>query len=464
MSFSQLLAILKARKYVVWWIIFLTVVTTAVVSFLLPKTYQATASLVINAKGADPVSGAMLPAMLLPGYMATQVDILESQNVSLKVVDKVGVTNSESAVAKFEESGQSGGDIRLWYAEKFMKNLDVNPSRKSNLIEVSYSGGTPEFAAQMANAFAQAYIETNLELKTKPAKQAAVFFDSQLKRLRSKVEDAQAKLTAYQEERGITATLGRLDVETARLAELSSQLVAAQAKTYDSRSRQKSSSSNSQDVLSDPLVQGLKSNLANAEAKLSDLSQRLGFNHPQYQAAKEEVNSLRRSLNNAIFKSKSGVNQGFRVSELRERELRSAVENQKKRVLSLQSEQDEMAALLREAETAQKIYDSALLKFGQADLESQSGQTDIAILNIAKPPMTHSSPKRLLNLVLSFVLGGLLSILVAVLSELMDRKVRVAEDLSSSLEIPVLADLTKPKAGILSKLKSTFKVKKRITA
>ncbi len=68
MSFSQLLSILLARKWIFIWVFFITVLVTTIVSFLLPKTYSATATLVINSKGADPVTGFMLPATLMPRY------------------------------------------------------------------------------------------------------------------------------------------------------------------------------------------------------------------------------------------------------------------------------------------------------------------------------------------------------------------------------------------------------------
>lgn len=458
MSFSQLLAILNARKFIALWVFLVTVLVTTVVSFILPDTYTATTSLVINAKGADPVTGFMMPATLMPGYMATQADIIQSQNVALKVVEKLNINdNNPTAVANFMKATKGKGDIKLWYSQQFMENLDVEPSRESDIIDISYSWADPDFAATMANAFAQAYIETNLQLKTDPAKLAAGFFDKQVKGLRENVEKAQAKLSAYQKKHEITSDTGRLDVEMARLNELSSQLVLAQSQTYDSTSRRtqlsKGAPSESPEILSNPLIQGLKSQLVQAEAKLSDASQMLGENHPQYQAAQEEVNNLRKSIQIEITKTSGGVGQSAKVSQLREGEITAALKAQKQHVLKLKGEQDEMAVLMRETDSAQRIYDNALLRFGQTSMESQSGQTDISILNPATPPANHSKPKRALNIVLSMFLGALLATAFAMVFELLDRRVRTADDLSRSLEIPVLADLTKPKVALIEKLK-----------
>jgi succinoglycan biosynthesis transport protein ExoP len=449
MRLSQILAILAARRWIALWVFFLTVLVTTLLSFLLPKTYTASTTVVINAKGADPVTGQMLPAALMPGYMATQFDIIASRNVALKVVDKLQIAQNPTAQAKFQEATDGKGDIRDYYADQFLQGLEVKPSRESSVIEISYRGPDPGFAAALANAFAEAYIQTSLELKTNPAKQASVFFDNQIKGLRADVEKAQARLSAYQNEHGITSSESRLDVEMARLAELSSQLVVAQAQTYDSNSRRnqlkRGGASDSPEILSNSLIQGLKSQLVAAEAKLSEVSQRLGVNHPQYQAAQQEVNNLRQSIQTEIAKTSSSVGQSAQVSQLREGEIKAALDAQKQRVLQLKSEQDEMAVLVREVESAQRIYDNALLRYGQTSLESQSGQTEISVLNPATPPLKHSSPKILINIVLSLFLGGLLAVGCAIAVEMLDRRVRSADDLTQLMTIPVLAELVKPK-------------------
>jgi polysaccharide biosynthesis transport protein len=449
MTFSQLIAILIARKWITIWVFFLTVLVATVVSFLLPKTYTASASLVINSKGADPVTGFMLPATLMPGYMATQVDIIQSRNVALKVVDKLGITNNPIAKTQFEKATDGEGDIKDWFADQFLQNLTVKPSRESSVIEVGYQGADPKFAAALANAFAEAYINTNLQLKTDPAKQAAVWFDQQIKGLRANVEQAQAKLSAYQKEHGIAFTGERLDTEATRLSELSSQLVMAQAQTFDSTSRQsqlkKGSAADSPEILANGLIQGLKSQLVQSEARLGEVSQRLGVNHPQYQAALSEVSNLRSLINTEIAKTSSSVSQTARVSQQKEGEIKASLAAQKERVLKLKGQQDEMAVLLREVESAQRIYDSTLLRFGQTNMESQSGQTDVSILNPAVAPLKHSSPKITINIILSIFLGGLLGIGFAIAAEMLDRRVRSAEDLSQLLGLPVLGELVHAK-------------------
>jgi uncharacterized protein involved in exopolysaccharide biosynthesis len=110
-----------------------------------------------------------------------------------------------------------------------------------------------------ANAFAKAYMETVLDLRVGPTKQAAVWFDDQLKTLRKELEDAQTKLAAFQREKGIIVTDERMDIEITRLNELSAQSLRAADVTYESQSRSglasgSRSRENLPEVLGNPVI------------------------------------------------------------------------------------------------------------------------------------------------------------------------------------------------------------------
>ncbi len=442
MNFTQLLLILKARYRIVLFALLVTVSTTLIVSLLLPKSYTATTTLVVDFKGADPVSGLMQPAQLMPGYIATQTEIIQSHNVALKVVDALKLTQSPVVREQFTEATGGEGDIRDWLADRMLRTLEVQPSRESTLIQVNYKGADPQFAATVANAFAQAYIQTNLELRVEPARLTTTWFDEQIKQLRDNLEQAQAKLSAYQKEQGVVASDERIDVETARLAELSSQFVVAQAQTYDSVSRRNQSHEALADVMNNPMVQGLKADLARSETKLSEMESKYGKNHPQYQRLQTEVDTLRGKLDTEIKTATQTVSTTARLSQQRERDLHGALAAQKARVLSTKQKRNEVSVLLRDVENAQQLFDQATRRNGQTRLESQTTHTDIAVLNRAVPPVKHSSPKILLNLMLSLVLGSVLGLGLGFLMEMIDRRIRSAQDLVEALDIPLLGVLS----------------------
>jgi chain length determinant protein EpsF len=443
MTFQQFLLILRARWLTVLLTFALVVGTTLGVSFLLPKKYTASAALLVDVKAPDPLYGALMQGMIAPGYMATQIDIIQSERVARRVVRMLKIDENPSARQQWVEETQGKGSIEAYYADLLSKQLDVKPSRESNVINITYKSAEPQFASAIANAFAQAYVDTNVELRADPAKQYAGWFDARTKGLREQLESAQGRLSQFQRDNGITNVDERLDVENARLQELSSQLVAMQALRTESSSRQAQTGNTDTlpEVLQSGLVQSLKADVARQDAKLKDLSSQYGPNHPQVLRAVAEGQALRGKLEAEVTRVAGGVGTNNRVNVQRESEIRASLEAQKKKVLSIKQQRDEIAVIQREVENAQKAYDLTAQRLVQTNLESQTQQTNIVVLNPAVEPTEPSSPKLLLNTLLSIFVGGMLAIALALLLELFNRRVRSPEDIVEALGLPVIGYL-----------------------
>ncbi|MGB4812478.1 MAG: chain length determinant protein EpsF [Methylophilaceae bacterium] len=440
MSFTQFLLILKARFWIILTTFLIVVISTLVVNlFVLKKSYTATTSLVLNYKGMDPVTGVVLPAQLMPGYMATQTDIINSRNVAIKVVDLLKFANSQSAIDQFNAATKGKGEIRDWFADLLLAKLNVKPSKESSVIELSFTGADPDFSAAVANAFAAAYMQTSLSLKVDPAKKAADFLSEQTKSLRIDLEASQAKMSKFQQEKSITGVMGNGDVEAARLNDLSSQLVAVQAQVIEANSRAKSGGANSSDVASNPIVQNLKIEITRAAVKLTELSKRVGPSHPQYTSAKTELDQLNSELAQAVHNVDSTVSDTARVYQQRAAEIKAALAAQKEKVLKLNFYKNDLMLLQRDVDNAQRAMDAASQRFTQASIEGNANQIDVAVLNPATPPQAKASPKTFLNVFLSIIIGSILGIGFALLAEMLDRRVRSRDDISDLLEVPVFA-------------------------
>jgi succinoglycan biosynthesis transport protein ExoP len=448
MNLTQFLSILKARWWVALLLLLLTVGTTLGVSSVLPRQYTATASIVIDVK-PDPIAG-QFAGMLAPSYMATQVDVIQSDRVARRVVRNLKLADNPQVRSDWLESTGGQGDIEAWIAGRFSPNMDVRPSRESNVISVSYRAPDPGFAAALANAFVQAYIDTALELKVDPAKQYSTFFDLRAKDAREALEKAQSRVSAFQKEKGIIATDERLDVESARLSELSSQLVMIQALSSESGSRQAQARGDAaermQEVLNNPVIGSLKSDLSRNEARLQELSARLGDNHPQVIEAKANINTLRSRLDAETRRVTGGVSVTANINRQREAELRASLEAQRTKVLRMKAVRDEGAVLLRDLESAQRAYETVLARLNQTSLESQATQGNIFVLGQATPPADPSSPKVLRNTLLSMILGIVLAIGAVLGIEMLDRRVRAFDDLTTVVGLPVLGVMPKPTA------------------
>ena len=440
----------------------LVVISTLVVNLTTPKTYKAVASIVLNAKGTDPVTGMNLPATMMPGFFSTQIEIITSEKVAIKVVEKLKLTENQMAVDKFNKVNEGKGEIKSWMANLLLKNLDAKPSRDSNIVEISFTSADPEFAATTANAFAEAYQEINIQLKVQPSQKAAEFLGFQTQLLRTNVEEAQAKLAKYQQAKGLTGVAGSLDVESARLNDLSSQLVAVQNQTYEARSRQERTGGNgdeSPDLAANPMVQSLKMDIVRAESKFSELSDRLGPSHPKYQQAMAEITKLKSQLQDEKAKARSSIGGTASIYKQREAEIRASLAAQKARVLELNLARDQLTVLQRDLDSAQRALDQASQRLTQTTLEGNVNQTDIAILNPATPPMIAVGPQVKFNTILAFFLGGMLGIFMSLTAEKLDRRIRCRDDISELLELPVLALINSRPVRSFFKLPKPFSAK-----
>jgi succinoglycan biosynthesis transport protein ExoP len=452
MNFQQYITLIWSRKRLAITCLTITVIATLIVSMLLPKQYIATTDLVLDQRGIDPITGNVLPTQLISGYMETQIDIISSHNVAHKVATALKLDEDPKLRADFEKKKESG-DIHDWIADNLLTKLNAKPFKLSNIVKISYSSPDPKLSAQLANAFAQAYIQTTVELKVQVAKLNADWFDAQLNNLRKNLENAQNKSLSCQQTNGIVTADERLDLENEHLLELSRELSESQRHTYELISRKKQlddamagkqSLESLEEILNSGLIQQLKGELARVEGKFAELSVRVDKNHPEYKQAQAEMSSLKKRLHEEIGTVVNGISGNVAASQQRNDTLAMALNEQKNKVLELKEHNNELAVLNREVENAQRVYDTATQQSFQARMESEITQTDIAILNMALPPQKPASPKIFLNLMLSTFLGTIFGVGAVFIAEQQDRRVRSPMDIRDNLDLPVLGILTIP--------------------
>ena len=340
-----------------------------------------------------------------------------------------------------EATGEAG-TLESWLVDSFRRNVEVKPSRESSVITVTYKAPDPRFAAGLANAFVQAYIDVTLDMRVDPAKDYSNFFENRSKEARQALENAQARLSTFQKEKGIIASDERLDIETSRLNELSSQLTALQAIAAESSSRQTQAQGAQgdriQEVLNNPVVVSIKSDISRGEGRLRELSTRYGDNHPQVQETKANLAELQSRLEMETRKVTGGVSLSNNINRQREADIRNALAAQREKVLQLKAVRDEGLVIQRDVENAQRAYDAIQTRYTQTTLESQTKQSNVYLLNEASVPTEAASPRLALNLLLAVFIGTMVAVGAALGLEMLDRHVRNPQDLAAAAAVPVL--------------------------
>lgn len=364
MSFRLLLDIVRARYFLILLTFAVTVAVAGFLTFTEPKRYVASTSLVLNLEKDTPFESIAMSSQQSSSYLATQLDIIRSQKVAMKVVEQLKLDADPAWREYYAASGDGVVPIKPWIAAQIMANVAAEPlPNSSRVVNISYKALAPTDAATMANAYAQAYIATALELTVEPARRNAAWFDQQLKGLRQRLESARSRMSELQSEKGIVALDEKLGAETSRLDDITRNLVEAQMATANARSRQ------------------------------------LGVNHPEYRAAVQREGALMAALN-----------------------------AQKRNILQLQRQRDELDTLAREVQTEQDNYAATLQSYYRTAMESRFTQTNIAVLSPAFPPAQPSSPNVPLNMIGAIVLGLFLGMVAAVIAEMVsprERTVRV---------------------------------------
>jgi chain length determinant protein EpsF len=458
MTIHGFISILRAR-WLVACVIFCAVVVASIgLLFILPKRYTATASIVVDSK-VDPVAaGVGLSEAVMASYINTQSDVITSERVAKKVVKAVGLDRMPEFQEAWRERTHGEGDIDTWLARYLLSGKKVvagapasaSVTRQTNVIEISVKWSDPKTAAMLANSFAQNFIETNIELKVEPAKQYAAWFDQRSAALHAELERKQKRLSDFQNASGIVATDEKLDVENARLTELSTQLVAIQSQRQDSQSRQRQAVGDNgylPEVLQSPLIASLKDALTTADARRTEVAGRLGKNHPDYKAAEAEVVSLRARIAAETDKIVASLGSTTQVNLRRENDVRLALEAQKKRVMDLKHDHDEAAILQNDVVTAQRDLDAVSQRLALSNLESLAQQTNVVLLSTATAPLDPSSPKALILVAGGMFLGGVLGIGGVLLLEMRDKRLRDEADLVGLLGVPVLGRIKNVKVG-----------------
>lgn len=458
MDLNQFMLALRARRKAFMMVLAAVVVTAVAVALVVPKTYVATATVLVDARDEQTMERTRMTTRERAAYIATQVDLINSPRVAKQVVRDLKIAQQPGVREAWQEATGGAGTLEDWLAEQLLEDLEAAVPG-SNVLSITFSARAARDAAAVANAFAKAYLDTSLALRTEPTRDAAEWFDKQLAGMRAQVNQAQAKLTAYQKSKGITFVDERTDVEGARLTELMAAYATARNAAQEAQIRYKQAqgvaASGTPDAMTEIMASGAiaeaRTSLGRAEAAFSAAAVDLGPNHPVYQRLEADLKAQRGRLAAEMKKVVSSLGVAAEQARQREEELRKAVAEQNQRIHAMKDHRGVMAAMARDVENAQRAYEAVLARYNVNRIESRAQMTNVALLSPASEPVRPAHPKVALISALAVLLGLLLAAAVVYALETLDRRVRSRADLESRLAVPSLGRLSRwqPSGGRL---------------
>lgn len=433
MSVAQFAAILLA-----YWkqIAVITVVVAslgAVTIKFLPKTYTATATLIVNSDLKDPLAGRDFPAEMIASYVSTQIELMTSPIVLLPVIDRLRLMDDKNFTAGFSGNGDA---LREFVQKILALSLQVQRGTGGQLLYVSASAKSAAQAADIANAVADVYIEQDRRRLNNPAGERAQRYTEELAELREKATIAQDKVTAFRHENGIgdmnSASAG---TEVQSLDTLHQHLLETQNLRRTLEARQAGRQA--------PADETPGSAVLDAQlAQLAQLSGTYGPQHPKVKELNAQIALTRQSLANANHATSASTGVELARTKELERKYVQAVAEQEAKVLKLRQAQDEGSKLVLELESAKSVYKQALDGFDQIMFQAVATHANVSVVSRAVPPLRASKPNKIKLMLMVLVAGLGLGVGIPLGYGLMiARRLRCRDDVERDFGIAVLAQL-----------------------
>lgn len=439
---GPLLRTLWHRRVIVLGVLVPGLALTALALALWPRTYTATAALVVNYEVTDPLNGKELPVGQVSSYIATQVELLQTPAVLRGVVERLALVADRDYTR-----GYPGRDGTLvdWAAMRVARSLVIVPSpRGSQMIYVSFSARRPGLAAAGANAVVDLYKAQDADRAAGPPGERMRRQASELAALKVKVDAAQQAATRFQQRHGLIDDGTRTDVDVLRLASLDERLLAARHARQAAELQAAQDPSTGDGVMASVQAQTLKAQLGAAELRLSQLERHYTDAHPDVGEARVQVTEARAALAAVVMSYRAQAQAGRQVAQRLEQGLQRESADQRGQVLARSRLQDEAAAYRLELTSALAVYQRALDGADQVRFASTGGRPNVSVISLATPPLQASQPRLLAGAALGATASLLLAVATAVLWDRSHRRIgtgdAVAREFGGPDGVPVLAE------------------------
>jgi polysaccharide biosynthesis transport protein len=328
-----------------------------------------------------------------------------------------------------------------------MSHLDVAMLGRSHVLSIKAEAPDGATAALIANAFADIYLEVQRQEKIATLDRVDKFLTGRIDELREEVRRTDQAVEDYRRGHDLYKS-GSVSVATQQLAELNTQLMAAQSAKIGAEARLREAkalgvgslgSESVPEVLVSPVVTGLKQQLADAERHASQAAASYGDRHPMLRNARAESAAIAGLLSIEVAKVVGGLAREARSAAARYDALLANFERVKAEMGVVNDKSIQLDALERDAAVNRNLLETTLNRAKQTLGTVGMVQANAKIISPAAIPERSSFPPKVLLLFLGTLGGFLIAAAMAVLLESNDRTFRRSEEIESLTGLPVLA-------------------------
>lgn len=470
------LATFRAHFWEIWGFTLVVTIAAAVYASGLEPLYRSKATLILetSSQKVETVSDIYNPGFQGRTYLATQLELLSTLDMAIRVVRREKLLRDP----RFDDIGQPK---RPWYsiarylpslsdekpsrillddeqrelliAETIQKAITAGPKNKKAgtlLIEISAVSKDPVFATQLANGYADAYIESGLDARLQVVRKASVWLTERIQGMKLDLEEAEQRLQQYRDRQKLIDVGGVLKLVESELANNTAKLLDARkdrTELENTYRRVQASSANADELQSIPVI-AAEAEVGRAVRQMSAqreqveaLKDRYGPKHPKMIAARSKAAELQKTLESALLLAARKVRTKYELARDNERSLAKLVTQARGEVRAINRGEYELGVLERDVQTSQQLYDTFLTQFKQTDARSELDAAIARVVERARLPKAPFQPRIPLIVSVSFLLGLVLAFAFARLQWLISDGIKQPNELEALTTLPVLASL-----------------------
>ena len=469
----QWLQILTRWRWVVVGAVAVALIVSIILTMLVTRMYTASVSLeiareeanVVNIEGVEPNIGS-----LDQEFYQTQYGLLRSRSLAESVVRELKLHRNRAFFEMFGEGDAIGpfSDLRSGplpaegdseriakAAEILLDGVSVAPERASRLVIVGFESPDPKLSADIANAWAKNFIESNLARRFEATTYARDFLEGRLQQVRQRLEESERESVNYAASNNIITIGGPSDeagqrsqersVITDNLLALNDQLAAARGQRIaaESRFRQSGTSGASPESLTNPAIASMLQRRAEIAAEYARLLVQFEPEYPQARALAAELEQLDGSISREEQRVRSSLQNQYREAVSRETQLTARVDELQNQVIDQRRRGIQYNIYQREVDTNRELYNALLQRYKEIGVAGGVGTNNVAIVDPALPPEKPSKPRPLINLMIGLLAGIATGIGLAFILEQIDEAITDTGDVEAVLGMPSLGSVPK---------------------
>ncbi len=444
--------IIRIRKTVILAVFLLVTITTAVVTFILPKSYASTVRMKVE-KDAPDIGGFMgerAASGFDPYWIQTEFEKIQSKSILYPVITNLGLNK------RWAEKYKEESDLKTDITYKILNNhIDVRQSRNTSLIEIRVMSDDPKEAAEIANEIANEYRKNRLEMRQEMSVRGIATYtneyakaDAAVKARQKEADDLKIKLGISDYEVATGRDSSTLEPETLRKTEalrIEAQAEYQQIYTLYTNLAQlnKQSRADFQKAVvtasPDTVLIELLSRLTMAEQFYAEATETYGSEHAEVKRKRRIMEEVHRQVDERLDGILAGLKSKADAFKARVDSLQRDVDLAKRVDIAAAVERQPYREAKRELETLVAARERLHFRIIQEKVDKELPRYGIVeVLDPAEADLKPVRPKIMLNIALGVVLGLAIGIGLAFFIEYLDTSVKTIDDVERALQAPVL--------------------------